>query len=95
MAAPQRTIVYRLKHFSFSVDAPGQFALDLTVTVGYLDDGGAFVPVIDQSFVVGDSAGKTIFYGNPDSSVQRVEDIRAALAEYLISNQIIQGELVE
>jgi len=92
--APKRTIVYRLKQFSFSVDAPGQFALVLTVTLGYLDDEGVFVGLVDQSTTVGDSAGKAIFYGQPNGSIPRVDDIRAVLAEYLIANNIIQGELV-
>lgn len=92
--APKRTLVYRLNYFAFRTNAPDELILELKISSGYLDDDGLFVQLVEFPHIVDNSAGKAIFYGQPNGSIPRIDDIRAALADYLINNKIIQGELV-
>lgn len=93
--APQRTLVYRISFIEFRTSSANELVLRLNISAGFLDDGGLFSVISEITHVVDNSAGKSVFFGTPNPALSRMADLRAALAEYLIDNDIIHGEVVE
>jgi hypothetical protein len=95
---PQKTLVYRLNSFLLGLTDPQNPTVDVTVNGGIFiedEEGTRFLILNEIKHHVDSAQGKAIFFGNPNGDVTRLQDIRAAVQDYLIEHKIIHGELIE